>query len=52
MLDSSEIKLIICGSQIYDFEELYKGTRYMDGFDKKSPTVIHFWEVLYEMTLK
>ena len=39
LLNAEELKLIICGSPIYDFFELEKSTRYMDGFNKDSKTV-------------
>jgi len=39
LINSDELKLIICGSPKYDFEELEKATRYMDGFNKDSDTI-------------
>lgn len=41
-----EIELLICGSDVLDFNDLKGNTEYQDGFTKDSPIVIWMWEVL------
>jgi hypothetical protein len=38
-LNAEELRIIICGSPTYDFFELEKATRYMDGFIANSQTI-------------
>lgn len=43
-----ELEVLICGSETLDFEALKQNTEYQDGFDKESPTVSWFWEVVLQ----
>ena len=36
---AQDLFLAICGSEILDFDELKRTTRYEDGYDKKSETI-------------
>lgn len=38
-----EVEQLVCGSHIFDFEELQNATEYDGGFDNKSETIQHFW---------
>lgn len=44
-----ELQLLICGSDKVDFEALQSSARYMDGFDKDSPTIKFFWEIVHNL---
>ena len=50
ILRPEELELIICGTQILDFFELQKATKYEDGYKKNSITIKYFWEVLFEFS--
>ena len=50
ILRPEELELIICGTQLLDFYELQKSTKYEDGYKKNSITIKYFWEVLFEFT--
>lgn len=45
----SEIELLICGSENYDFQALEEACEYDGGFAKTSITIRHFWSVVHEM---
>ena len=38
-----EVEQLVCGSHIFDFEELQNATEYDGGFTAQSDTIIHFW---------
>ena len=48
ILSAEELELIICGTQVLDFNELQKACHYEDGFTKSSITIKYFWEILLE----
>jgi ubiquitin-protein ligase E3 A len=50
MLKPEELELIICGTQMLDFVELEKSSKYEDGYDKDSITIRHLWEVIHSLT--
>ena len=47
ILSPEELELIICGTQILDFNELKKGCNYEE-YTKDSVTIKYFWEILLE----
>ena len=47
ILSPEELELIICGTQILDFNELKKGCNYEE-YTKDSETIKYFWEILLE----
>ena len=47
ILSSEELELIICGTQILDFNELKRVCHYEE-YTKDSQTIIYFWEILLE----
>jgi ubiquitin-protein ligase E3 A len=49
MFTWDELQLLICGSENVDFEALESSARYMDGFDKDSPTIKFFWEICHSL---
>jgi ubiquitin-protein ligase E3 A len=38
-----EVEQLVCGSHIFDFEELQNATEYDGGFTAQSETIKHFW---------
>lgn len=40
-----EIEQLVCGSHIFDFEELQNATEYDGGFSAQSETIQYFWFV-------
>jgi hypothetical protein len=52
MLRPEELELIICGTQLLDFHELEKSSRYDDGYTKDSDTIKHLWEVIHSLPLE
>ncbi|KAL2913858.1 hypothetical protein HK105_206592 [Polyrhizophydium stewartii] len=44
-----ELHELVCGSATLDFEALERSTQY-DGFEKDSPVIRYFWEVVHEFT--
>ncbi len=42
----SELELLICGNEVLDFESYRANTEYQDGYDKESPIVGWFWEIV------
>ena len=49
LFEAEELELLVCGSQVLDFEDLKRSTKYEDGFDQSSRTVKEFWEIVLEM---
>ncbi|XP_045036552.1 ubiquitin-protein ligase E3A isoform X2 [Daphnia magna] len=47
-----EVEQLVCGSHIFDFEELQNATEYDGGFDNKSETIQHFWSVVHELSVE
>ena len=47
ILSPEELELIICGTQILDFNELKKGCNYEE-YTKDSVTIKYFWDILLE----
>ncbi len=45
-----ELELIICGTQVLDFNELKRVAKYEDGYKKDSLTIKYFWDVLFEFS--
>jgi len=50
LFEPEELMLLICGSPVLDFYELEKATSYDNGYDKDSPTIKLFWEVVHELS--
>lgn len=48
MLSAEELELIVCGTQLLDFNELKKAAHYEDGFTEESITIKYFWEILLD----
>ncbi|CAD7927713.1 unnamed protein product [Amoebophrya sp. A25] len=42
----AELELLICGSEVLDFESLKNNTDYQDGYEKSSQTVEWFWDIV------
>ena len=47
VLTPDELELIICGTQLLDFNELKKAARYEE-YTKDSETIKYFWEILLD----
>ncbi|XP_065669331.1 ubiquitin-protein ligase E3A isoform X3 [Hydra vulgaris] len=45
-----ELELLVCGSQIYDINELENATEYDGGYSKDTPVIRYFWQVIHEMS--
>ena len=45
-----ELELIICGTQVLNFNELKRVAKYEDGYKKDSLTIKYFWDVLFEFS--
>jgi ubiquitin-protein ligase E3 A len=43
-----ELELLVCGSQVLDFNELEAGARYEEPYNKNSPIIKQFWSILQE----
>jgi len=44
--------LIVCGSQVLDFLELEKSSRYQDGYEENSETIKHFWQIVHSLSIE
>eukprot|EP00494_Astrolonche_serrata_P004972 UN04987 len=44
-----ELQLLVCGSELIDFEELERSSRYADGFEKTDATIKYFWEIAHAL---
>ena len=49
LLKPIELELLICGSPDIDFKKIQSLSKYSNGFTSKSITILHFWELIYEM---
>ena len=49
ILSPDELELIICGTQLLDFNELKNACQYEE-FTKESETIKYFWEILLNFT--
>ncbi|CAI5461354.1 unnamed protein product [Closterium sp. Yama58-4] len=47
MFQPDELELLICGSPVFDFDELERNARYEDGYTKESPVIKNFWKVVH-----
>eukprot|EP00126_Sphaerothecum_destruens_P006036 Sdes_comp19182_c0_seq1m9991 len=45
-----ELELLVCGSKVLDFEALEKVTAYDGGYDRNTPVIRYFWEVVHSFT--
>jgi len=45
-----ELELLVCGSQILDFEALQNVTIYDNGYHDTHPVIQNFWEVVHSLT--
>lgn len=50
MLKPEELELMVCGSDRFDFHELEKVTRYVDGYTKDHIVMKWFWEIIHELS--
>uniref|UniRef100_H2ZI00 HECT-type E3 ubiquitin transferase n=1 Tax=Ciona savignyi TaxID=51511 RepID=H2ZI00_CIOSA len=50
LFEASELELLLCGSEHYDFNALEESAEYDGGFTKDSQTVKDFWSVLHELS--
>ena len=41
-----EVEQLVCGSQIFDFEQLENATEYDGGFTAQSETIKQFWYII------
>ncbi len=44
--------MIVCGSQVLDFLELEKSSRYQDGYEENSETIKHFWQIVHSLSIE
>lgn len=44
-----ELDILVSGSNVIHWEELKGSTKYQDGYDRQSPTIVMFWEVFDEL---
>lgn len=51
---AEELQLLICGSDVVDFDALEASTRYEDGYQASTPVVRWFWEIVktFPLTVK
>ena len=47
ILTPEELELILCGTQLLDFHELKNACQYEE-YEKDSPTIKYFWEILFD----
>lgn len=47
---ADELELLVCGSQVFDINELQNATEYDGGYTKDSPVIRYFWEVVHDMS--
>jgi ubiquitin-protein ligase E3 A len=47
-----ELELIICGSQELNFEELKRTTKYAEGYNRETPIIQGFWEIVEGLCLE
>jgi len=47
LFEPEELQLLVCGSPVLDFFELEKATSYDNGYNKDSPTIKLFWDVVH-----
>jgi ubiquitin-protein ligase E3 A len=52
MFRYEELQLLVCGSPNLDFKQLEEVTRYDDGFTAESPVIVHFWQIVHDMSLE
>lgn len=43
-----ELDILVSGSRVTRWEELRESAKYVDGYDKQSPTILMFWDVFNE----
>jgi ubiquitin-protein ligase E3 A len=46
-----EVEQLVCGSHVFDFEELQNATEYDGGFTAQTETIVHFWYFTYQLSL-
>lgn len=46
----ADLQLLTCGESELDFDELRHATTYSNGYSEDDPTIMYFWEVLYELS--
>jgi len=51
LFNPAELEILICGEKEFDFNELESSTEYDGGFDKDTPAVKWFWELIHSMSL-
>jgi len=47
-----EVQLLICGSPVFNFEDLQKTTLYDNGYTATHPVIKNFWEVVHSLSLE
>jgi len=50
LFEPPELELLVCGSRTLDFYDLQRGTKYDDGYDENSESVVQFWLVLHSFS--
>ncbi|KJE95518.1 ubiquitin ligase E3A isoform 1 [Capsaspora owczarzaki ATCC 30864] len=50
LFSPEELEILICGEPNFDFHSLENATEYDGGFDKDSPVIRFFWEVVHDMS--
>ena len=48
---AEEVDLLLCGSNDLDFHELENSTEYFNGYNKNTPVIRYFWEVVHDLPL-
>jgi len=48
-MQPEELELILCGSSIFDLDELEKSTTYENGYSRDSKTVNMLWKILHSL---
>jgi len=51
MLIPEELKLLICGTPVLNFEDLQKITLYDNGYSANHPVIKNFWEVVHSLSM-
>jgi len=47
-----EVEQLVCGSHVFDFEELQNATKYDGGFSAQTETIQHFWSIVHELSVE
>lgn len=45
-----EVELLVCGSQVFDFNALEDSTEYDGGYTSQSSVIKYFWEIVHDLS--